>query len=177
RILKAWEPIPMHAAQAMMNLLGSHDTQRVMELAKGDLHRIKQAVFFQMTFIGTPHIYYGDEIAMAGGKDPDNRRPFNWQWESDAKALELRAFYRQCILLRRDHSVLTDGEFEFIQSLDGVLLYRRFYQDSQLYCAINLSPHQKSIKETPAELHFTEGKARVGKKGLVLAAYAICAYR
>jgi len=177
RITEGLGAYPMHAAQAMMNLLGSHDTQRVMELARGDLRRIKQAVFFQMTFIGTPHIYYGDEIAMAGGKDPDNRRPFNWQWESDAKSLELRAFYRQCILLRRDHSVLTDGEFEFIQSLDGVLLYRRFYQDSQLYCAINLSPQQKSIKETPAELYFTEGKARVGKKGLVLAAYAICAYR
>ena len=49
-----------------MNLLGSHDTQRVMTLAKRDTTRVKQAVFFQMTSIGTPHIYYGDEIGMEG---------------------------------------------------------------------------------------------------------------
>jgi cyclomaltodextrinase / maltogenic alpha-amylase / neopullulanase len=177
RITEGLGAYPMHAAAAMMNLLGSHDTQRMMHLAKGDLRRVKQAVFFQMTFIGAPHIYYGDEIAMPGGKDPDNRRPFNWNWESDPDATDMRAFYQQCIGLRRSTEVFTEGEFEFVESQDNVLLYRRFDHDTEYYCAINLSAHQQSLKETPDELYFTEGKAHIGNKGLVLGAYAISVFR
>ncbi len=53
----------------MMNLLGSHDTPRIFEICKGDVKRWQLAIIFQMCFIGAPHIYYGDEIAMQGGKD------------------------------------------------------------------------------------------------------------
>ena len=42
------------------------------------------AVFFQMTYVGVPHIWYGDEIGMMGGNDPDCRRPFNWKYTEDA---------------------------------------------------------------------------------------------
>jgi glycosidase len=72
-----------------------------MEIARGDTSLVKQAVFFQMTCIGTPHIYYGDEIGMLGGKDPDNRRPFNWRWQEQESSVELREFYKKLIALRR----------------------------------------------------------------------------
>ena len=88
----------------MMNLLGSHDTIRILELAKGDVSKVKLALLFQMTFIGAPHIYYGDEIAMLGGKDPDNRRPFNWKWEEDSVAVDLRNYYKNLIQL--DYPIL-----------------------------------------------------------------------
>ncbi|MDY0337892.1 MAG: alpha-amylase family glycosyl hydrolase [Candidatus Cloacimonadaceae bacterium] len=165
---------PPHAARAMMNLLGSHDTQRVMQLAKGDLRRVKQAVFFQMTFIGTPHIYYGDEIAMAGGKDPDNRRPFNWQWESDPTARDLRDFYLRCICLRKNNQLLIDGDFEFLDSNNGLLIYRRFEPGWQITCVVNISSRKQTLRETPGEIIFTEGKISNGAKGYVLEPYAMC---
>ncbi|MFA6457748.1 MAG: glycoside hydrolase family 13 protein, partial [Bacteroidota bacterium] len=63
---------------AMQNLLGSHDTERFLTLCKGEVWRMKLAVLFQMTYLGAPMIYYGDEIGMEGGKDPDCRRCMIW---------------------------------------------------------------------------------------------------
>ncbi|MBN2416310.1 alpha amylase N-terminal ig-like domain-containing protein [bacterium] len=67
---------PREALLAMMNLIDSHDTVRFLTQAGGDIRRLELAVLFQMTYVGIPQIYYGDEVALQGGKDPDNRRPF-----------------------------------------------------------------------------------------------------
>ena len=61
-----------------MNLLGSHDLARFLHFARGDKSALRLATLFQMTFPGAPSIYYGDEIGLAGGHDPDNRRAFRW---------------------------------------------------------------------------------------------------
>lgn len=173
-ILSGFGAYPPHAAKAMMNLLGSHDTQRVMTLAKREATRVKQAVFFQMTSIGTPHIYYGDEIGMEGGKDPDNRRPFNWLWEKDPNAVEIRDFYKRCIALRKLVKLLRDGNMEFLAAPEGLLAYRRHDDEASVICAINTSPRKQTLKLTPAEIVFSEGKIRQGKQGYVLDANAMC---
>ena len=139
RIEEGLAEYPAHAATAMMNLLGSHDTQRILQIAKEDGQRLKQAVFFQMTFVGIPHIYYGDEIGMMGGKDPDNRRPFNWRWEEDPEAVDLRSFYKELIQVRKREKLLRDGGFAFIKSEDDLLIYRRYLDQESLFCLINLS--------------------------------------
>ena len=59
------------------NMLGSHDTSRLRGVLRGD-KKIKIAYLLQFTLPGIPVIYYGDEIGMYGGKDPDCRRTFNW---------------------------------------------------------------------------------------------------
>src|SRR6056297_377969 len=71
---------PTQASQTMMNLIDSHDTHRYLEVANGDIDKLKMAVLFQMTYVGAPHIWYGDEIGMMGAHDPDCRRPFNWKY-------------------------------------------------------------------------------------------------
>ncbi|HNX01746.1 MAG TPA: alpha-amylase family glycosyl hydrolase, partial [Candidatus Cloacimonadota bacterium] len=91
---------PIQAAQTMMNILGTHDTYRIREITNGKIEPLKLAIIFQMTFVGIPHIYYGDEIAMMGASDPDNRRPFNWKYESDPIAVGLHDFYRKLIHIR-----------------------------------------------------------------------------
>jgi len=130
---------PYKALQAMMNLLGSHDTLRIFELCKGNLKGLQLAILFQMCFIGTPHIYYGDEIAMGGGKDPDNRRPFNWDWESDAVACELRSFYKELISIRKSHPAFVEGSFAFCPSIDGLLVFCRKLNAQKLCVYINYS--------------------------------------
>ncbi|MCB5252174.1 MAG: alpha-amylase family glycosyl hydrolase [Candidatus Cloacimonadaceae bacterium] len=167
---------PQHATQVMMNLLGSHDTQRIMHLAKGKMHKLKQAVFFQMTFVGIPHIYYGDEIGMRGGRDPDNRRPFNWKWEEDDSARNLRDFYIRLVGLRREESLLYEAEFSFEQSPRELILYRRYNDAESLICAINLSRRDKVI-DACGDILFSENQVKQETEGLCLGALAMCILR
>ena len=157
---------PTQSAGAMMNLLGSHDTVRIMELAGGDLGRLKQALLFQMTFVGAPHIYYGDEIAMAGGRDPDNRRPFNWDWEQDDKARELREFYQKLIRLRRSDNLFTEGDFAFLDVPDGLLAWKRCHATASVCVVLNLSTVTREYRPAPnAELIFSLGGANASQTG------------
>ncbi|MCW2924077.1 MAG: alpha-glycosidase [Thermoleophilia bacterium] len=68
------------AKHGMFNILDSHDTERFITQAGGDWYRQRPAAIFQMTYIGAPVVYYGDEIGMEGGKDPDSRRAMEWQY-------------------------------------------------------------------------------------------------
>lgn len=127
---------PKNAAMAMMNLLSSHDTWRIGELTSECQDRLYLAIIFQMTYVGTPHIYYGDEIAMQGAKDPDNRRPFNWKWTDDAKAVNLRCFYQRLIEIRRSYPVLQKGDIRFIKH-PNLLIYQRYDMNASLIIVIN----------------------------------------
>ncbi|MDZ4121140.1 MAG: alpha-amylase family glycosyl hydrolase, partial [Candidatus Cloacimonadaceae bacterium] len=149
--------------QAMMNLYGSHDTWRIIELADDDIQRLKIAILFQMCFVGTPHIYYGDEIAMRGTKDPDNRRPFNWNWSSREEAVELHGCYRELIAIRMKYKVLREGSIAFIDSPVGLCHYARYDVDYQIHILINMHDkaiHVPEIDWYDAHGHKSDGFAR-----------------
>lgn len=76
--------------------LGTHDTPRVLSQL-GDKEKVKAGFVFIFTWAGTPLVYYGDEIGMEGGKDPDNRRCMEWNKES-----ELREFIRKLTAINLD---------------------------------------------------------------------------
>lgn len=164
---------PRAATRAMMNLLGSHDTIRIMEIAEGETILVKRAVFFQMSFPGVPHIYYGDEIGMFGGKDPDNRRPFYWKYSSDEAALDLRDFYRCLIALRRENALLQKGRFEFIKSPQELLAFRRYDETGSVTCLINLSEKPQFYGQK-GKIIFAEGEIEELSQGLRLAAHTMC---
>jgi neopullulanase len=93
---------------AQLNLLGSHDMPRFRTLVSGDLAAVRLAVLLQMTLPGAPCVYYGDEIGMEGGNDPDCRRAFPADEAGRDEAL--RATFRDLIALRRAHPALrADG--------------------------------------------------------------------
>ena len=93
---------------AQLNLLGSHDMPRLRTLVSGDLAAVRLAVLLQMTLPGAPCVYYGDEIGMEGGNDPDCRRAFPAGEAGRDEAL--RATFRDLIALRRAHPALrADG--------------------------------------------------------------------
>ncbi len=101
---------PDRADHVNFNLLGSHDTPRVAQLAGGDGKALQLAALLLLTFPGAPSIYYGDEIGLLGGKDPDNRRAFPW---SDPKSwdCDLYAAHQDLIRLRRTHAALRTGGY------------------------------------------------------------------
>ena len=82
----------------MYNLLDSHDTARFLYEAGGDKARLRLAVAMQMTFPGSPAIFYGDEIGLSGPNDPGCRMAM--QWDGEKQDRQLLNWYRQLISLR-----------------------------------------------------------------------------
>ncbi|WP_069806770.1 alpha-amylase family glycosyl hydrolase [Vulcanisaeta thermophila] len=78
RVLKRQlRTLPRYFLRNSWLFLGTHDTPRAMTLL-GDINRVKAGLVFIYTWIGTPMVYYGDEVCMEGGEDPDNRRCMDW---------------------------------------------------------------------------------------------------
>lgn len=124
-----------NAAPAMLNLLGSHDTPRILTVLRGDVDRLLVAVVFLMTTVGTLLIYYGDEIGLCGDMDPDCRRTMEWdeaRWNP-----RINDAYRKLIGLRRAHPALRRGRFETLLTFDGVCAYRRVYEGDEVIVILN----------------------------------------
>ena len=111
---------PTQAVQCQMNLIDSHDTVRFLTQAGGNVKRLELAAMFAMTYVGAPHIYYGDEIGMEGGRDPDCRRPFIWDYERDPKRVALLEYYRKLTRARHSSPALRTGDFTTVAT-DGRL--------------------------------------------------------
>ncbi|WP_431685987.1 maltodextrin glucosidase [Hahella sp. NBU794] len=98
-------PCPIQLSQ--LNLLDTHDTPRFLTLLQGDRDLYKLALGLLFTYSGAPCLYYGDEIGLPGGGDPDCRRPFPWdreRWDMD-----ILNWCKALIALRKDTPALSRG--------------------------------------------------------------------
>ena len=152
-VMSIVENYPPEVVQCNMNLLGTHDTPRILtalvddfdgsreEKAKRKLSRnqfdvawdrLLMASFLQYTLPGSPSLYYGDEACMEGYKDPFNRRPYPWGRE-DAEFLN---HFKRLGRLRREHEVLRLGDIRFFAAGDKHLGFTRTYQGKtyRVYC-------------------------------------------
>ncbi|MFP4331107.1 MAG: glycoside hydrolase family 13 protein [Alkalispirochaetaceae bacterium] len=127
------------------NLLGSHDTPRLLTLLSGDRGRAALATVALTTLPGAPCIYYGDEIGMSGGDDPGCRGGFLWNQEAwDAPMREL---YRRALALRRESSALRRGAFGLLSGAgEGLLIYSRWDAQELLLTLWNRSCEPRSLE-------------------------------
>ena len=109
------------SARMMMNLLDSHDTDRFLTLLQGDRQRLKLALCLLFFFPGMPCVYYGDEIGMTGGYDPDCRKGFIW--DQTAWDAELRRHVQ--LLARLKTGGRLAGDVIRISASDDVLTLER----------------------------------------------------
>lgn len=147
RGLAYWrERYPQAITNVQFNLLGSHDVERFLTLMDGDKAKLRLACLFQMTYPGTPVVYYGDEIGMVGGKDPDNRRCMSWNQMDRA----LLGDYARLIALRKRHRALQDGTFETLMRHNDhrLFAYRRTFGAESLVVALNAG-HQTRVWRWP----------------------------
>ena len=107
-----------------MNLLGSHDTIRLASLPCSNLQRAKLAFALLFFLPGAPCIYYGDEIGMLGGKDPDNRRSFPWDKFAEMQKSPVYDYLKGLIALRNKERVLRDGSLEIAYSAGRLEIVR-----------------------------------------------------
>jgi cyclomaltodextrinase / maltogenic alpha-amylase / neopullulanase len=129
----------------MMNLISSHDTYRFLEACDGDIKRMKLALLFQFSWIGIPHIYYGDEVGMEGGNDPDNRRPMNWNYTKDADLKNLHDFVMKLASIRKDNPALVYGNLKIKDNSSDLIVLERHLANEHILVILNPSSVDKSF--------------------------------
>ncbi len=142
---------------AQLNLLDSHDTSRFLTMARNDLTALKLATLFQMCYPGAPCIYYGDEVGLAGGRDPDCRRSFPapQDWNQD-----LLAYFKKAVQLRHAHPALRIGDYNVLQAANNLYVFGRHNADERLVVVLN-------VDNAPATLPYITDTHYFGN-GLVL---------
>lgn len=107
----------------LWNLIGSHDTKRILNECDGNIERVKMAIAMQFTYIGVPYIYYGDEVGISGEDDPDNRKCMIW--DKDKQNQELLTLNKKLIAIRKENKCLVYGDFDTIYCKDEVFAFVR----------------------------------------------------
>jgi len=148
---------PIQATQVMMNLIGSHDTERFVTLADNNDKRLMLAALFQMTYVGIPEIYYGDEVGLRGGKDPDNRRTFPWDWRGSPRRKSIHDFYRKIISIRHKYNALSMGKFCTVLTEGKVYSYLREDKNNRIVVVLNNEPETERVKLPLKKFGFKNG--------------------
>ncbi len=117
----------------MLNLLDSHDTHRFFTEVNKDKDKVLAALAIEMVYLGAPCIYYGTEIALEGGYDPDSRRCFNWNEEQWDKGFMEKI--REMISLRALDEVMF-GDIAIYEE-NNLLCLKRSYEGKELLLLIN----------------------------------------
>lgn len=122
--------IPWQIATQQFNLLGSHDTPRILTIVGENSALSTIATTLLMTYPGVPCIYYGDEIGMTGGADPECRRCMDWNPKRWFR--EPRPLYRMLIRLRRTAPALRYGGYQLLYAAGDTLAYQREASEERL---------------------------------------------
>ncbi len=143
RLLGNYKP---ETVLAQMNMMSSHDTDRMLNTYGGDVALVKLAVIFSFLFPGAVNVYYGEEIGLEGVLNAGSRAAMPWKnknsWNTD-----LLKLYKALASLRKNNPVIKDGKFEFLKEYcDGeVLAFRRFLPGGRIVCLMNNSDFPKEF--------------------------------
>jgi len=152
--------------ESLVTFFANHDVARFASAEGSSLAKLKLAFGLELTLRGIPALYYGDEIGMAGGNDPDNRRDFPGGWPGDANDAftaegrskdqeDVFTYVRALLQLRREHAALEGGRLWHLASNDDSYVFLRESEDEQILVAFNNSAHSLALSvplsDTPAQ--------------------------
>ncbi len=154
KLNKEYVELPHYQAVSLYHALGTHDTPRIKTLAK-QLDKLK--LLYALLFIlpGSPAIYYGDEIGLEGGHDPDNRKPMLWDkrfWNKD-----LLEHIKKLIKIYKEYKCVRHGFYK-AQTLGNILVVKRELDTCIVYLLANISnePVLLQIKDLKLDLNSIE---------------------
>lgn len=141
-----------------MNQLSNHDHSRFLTRTSrkiGRLHTngyrdadtginkgvMKEAIAFQLTWIGAPTIYYGDEAGLTGWTDPDNRRTYPWGHED----MEILNFYKEMIKIHKEYKCLSTGSTDYLFMDYGIMCYGRWDDKDKIAVVLNNNDFEKEV--------------------------------
>ena len=149
---------PKANADVLMNLLGTHDTERILTVLGGEngdgysnkelsmkkmtlsqrkkaINMLKIAYTILATVPGVPCIYYGDEVGMEGYRDPFNRMPFPWGKEDN----DLLEHYKKIGKIRIDEKLYKDGYFDIVECNEDIMSFARYNDKEFVLTIVNRS--------------------------------------
>ncbi|CKE70232.1 alpha-glycosidase [Bacillus paranthracis] len=138
QIIESLHSYSMNVNEAAFHLLDSHDTPRILTTCNGDKNKLKLLYVFHLSFIGSPCIYYGDEIGMDGGMDPDCRKCMVWDTKEQDHLLFTHV--QTLISLRKQYKAFGGhGTFQFIEANDehNYISYTKTYEDETIFFVLN----------------------------------------
>jgi glycosidase len=177
----------------LVTFLGNHDVPRFAGEDGGSLADLQLAFGLTLTLRGIPQLYYGDEIGMTGGGDPDNRHDFPGGWTGDprnaftdagrsAEQQALFAYVQALLRLRREHAALSRGRLWHLMSDESAYIFLRESNEERVVMAFNNATMERefrvSINDTPAqESHgvkalFGDGRGEIAGKEIRIGAPA-----
>jgi glycosidase len=141
----------------LVTFLGLHDTDRFMEESGASLDGLCRAFTFLLTSRGTPLIYYGDEIGMNGGKDPNNRKDFPGGWRDDAQSAfdpagrtprqeSVHRHVKKLLALRSELAALRHGAQQFLHADATVCAFERVLLDSGVLVVMNNDSRERELE-------------------------------
>lgn len=136
------------------NLIGSHDRPRFLTEAGGEEWRLRLATVFQLTFPGAPGLYYGDEVALAGGEDPECRHTFPWETVDRADLVETISSLTR---LRRRLSALRFGGFRVLGVQGSTVVFERRHGWSRVVVAINAGSRRTRVPISVKQVVWGDG--------------------
>lgn len=128
----------------MLNLLGSHDRARFLTECDNHVERLKLAAAFQYTYIGIPYIYYGDEVGLLGGHDPECRRCMEWDEKKQNK--DLLNYYKTLNRIRKENKVLVYGDFINVYSQESITAFKRVNNEDVILVILNNCDKENLLK-------------------------------
>lgn len=133
RLVRLYHCYSLAANEKMLNLLGSHDTHRFLTRVSGEKQKLRTALALMFFYPGIPCVYYGDEIGLSGGYDPDCRRCFDWNEENwDQETFRLIARLSRY----KKEPALSVGQFS-ITEREGIVTLCRSAAAQQLTLRVN----------------------------------------
>jgi glycosidase len=140
----------------LTTMLSNHDVRRTLSLEKMTLEGAMLHTAFLLSVRGTPQLYYGDEIAMEGSDDPDNRRDFPGGFAGDARDAFVKTgrdarqermyeWTRDWLRLRREHAALRRGRLVDLAYEEEACAYARVDEHETIIIAINRAATPKTI--------------------------------
>jgi glycosidase len=152
--------------EMLVSFFANHDVPRFASLEGSSPAKLKLAFALTLTLRGVPQIYYGDEIGMQGGGDPDNRRDFPGGWIGDPNDAftpsgrtrdqeESFSYVQSLLKLRRDHPALRGGRLWHLPSDESSYVFLRESEEERLVVAFNNADQPRELRipvnETPAQ--------------------------
>ena len=158
-------------SEVMFNLLDSHDTERILATAKGDTQLVKSALACLFLQRGTPCFYYGTELELDGGTDPDCRRVMPWERVSSDN--DMLDFMKKLIQLRKSVSdIIQHGTYSLKEIKPDVLSLEWDYDGQKVRAIFNQSTENYLLDSDSATLashcQISDGQFHILPKGFVI---------
>lgn len=182
---------PERIRNMQMNLLGTHDTERILTVLGGERpdgrsneylakkkmndlergtakRRLRMAYAILATIPGIPSVFYGDEAGLEGYSDPFNRMPYPWGRE-DNKLID---YFAEIGKIRRGNEVYREGDFNLLYVDSSTLVFERVDDDYAFVTFVNNSKQDRKLEFSSDAVPLISNKEMIGTRAFIMSAYS-----